>query len=147
MDEQELNYDDIMKIINERDEKEKERRKRTDLIGRVVTLLSTLAWVAMIAVWVVLDYAAPDRDYGWLSFFYVNFGAEPSTRTRWDFTLVNAAYILILVSLGICAIALVLNRLHKKRKGDKLKKSVFIIGGITVIGFIVFLIRFWSILF
>ena len=149
VDENDLDYDQLAVILHEKEDTDenKERRKKTNWVGIAATVLSLAAWVTMIAVWVVLDSAAPEREYGWLSFFDVNFGATASYRTSWNYNLVYVAYILMLVSLGACATSIILGRMRKKRKRDKINKPVYVIAGITVVGFIVFLFRFWYVLF
>jgi len=149
MNDNELDYDKITELLNKRDEEEKkDRRQKVDWVGRFATILSLCAWGIMIAVWIVLETASPERDMKFItSFFDVQFGTAPSVRTRWNYSMVYTAYILMLVSLGTCVIAFFLNKMRMKRKRDKYKKSIFIIGGITIIAFIAFMIRFWSVLF
>jgi uncharacterized membrane protein YgcG len=149
MADNELDYDRIAKLLkNEEDEENyNKRKKKSDWVSKTATALSLIAWVIMIAVWVVLDMAAPDRVHGWLSFFEVQFGTTAAFRARWNYPLVYTAYVLLLVSLGSCMIAFVLNKMRMRRKSDKYKKSIFVIGGITVIAFVVFLFRFGFILF
>jgi len=146
-----LNYDQITDILNNRDKEEnKDRRQKRDLVTRMSTILSLGAWVIMIAVWIVLDQASPEKGMRFTqTFFEVHFGVDSAVamRTRWNYTLVYAAYVMMLISLGSCAIAFVLNKMRMKRKNDKLKISIFVISGITVIAFVFFLIQFWSVLF
>ena len=151
MDFNDLNYDKITELLNKRDEEEKkDRRKKKDFIGRLATILCLGAWAIMIAVWVVMESASPDRGMRFTqTFFEVQFGTDSATamRTRWNYTLVYAAYIMMLISMGACAVAFVLNKMRMRRKGDKYKISIFVIGAITIIAFISFLIRFGSVIF
>ena len=149
MEESDLIYEELVELIKEKNKEDerKDRRKRINWVSVIATVLSLAAWVIMLAVWYVLYEAAPEKEYGWLSFFAVNFDTVASYRTRWNYNLVYLAYVLILVSMGSCAISILLGRMRKKRKTDRIHKSVYVIAGITVIGFIVFLIRFWYVLF
>jgi len=149
MDDEGLSYDQITELLNKRDkEEDNERRKKKDPVSRMATILSLGAWAVMIAVWVVLETASPDREMMFInSFFEAQFGVAGAGRARWNYTLVYTAYILFLISFGACAIAFVLNIMRMKRKGDKYKKSIFVIFGITVIAFIFFLIEHGSLLF
>ena len=144
-----LSYDQITDLLNKRDADEnKDRRKKKDAVSRMATILCLGAWAVMIAVWVVLETASPDREMMFInSFFEAQFGVAGQGRARWNYTLVYVAYILFLVSLGACAVAFVLNKMRMKRKGDKLKISIFVIFGITVVAFIFFLIEHGSLLF
>jgi len=149
VEESDLNYEELVELIKEKNEEDekKDRRKGINWISVMATVLTLAAWAIMIVVWALLDAAAPDKEYGWLSFFTVNFDTALSYRTRWNYNLVYIAYILMLSSMGACAISILLGRMRKKRKRDKINKSVYVIAGITVIGFIVFLFRFWYVLF
>jgi len=146
-----LSYEVITEMLNQRDANErKDRRRKPDWVSRLATILSLCAWCIMIAVWVVIDTATPDRGMQFTqTFFQLHFGTDAAgaMSTRTNYTLVYAAYILMLVSMGTCFIAFILNKMRMKRKSDKYKKSIFVIGGITLIAFIAFMIRFWSVLF
>jgi len=151
MDNEGLSFDQITAILDrEEKEKKKDRRQRKDIISRLATILSLLAWAIMIGVWVVLEFASPDRGMMFTqSFFQWHFGTDATgaLRTRWDRQLVYIAYVMMLISFGSCAFAFIFNRMRMKRKSDRYKKSIFIIAGVTLIAFIAFLIRFGSILF
>ena len=149
MDNKESDFDRIKELLHYKDSEGKnKRKKKTDWVSKTATILSLSAWTIMIAVWAILSAAAPERERRFItSFFDMQFGTAPLIRTRWDYTLVYIAYILLLVSLGTCVIAFLLNRQRMKRKRDKYKKSILVAGGITIITFVIFLIRFWYALF
>ena len=150
MDFDELDYDKITELLNKRDEEEKKERekKKRDWKSSMATILSLTAFCIMFAVWVVLEAAAPEREMRFItSFFDVRFGTAPLVRERWNYALVYVAYVLQLVSLGTCLIAFVINHFHVKPKLGKYKISVFVIGAITIVAFIFFIIRFSSVIF
>ena len=150
MDFDELDYEKITEILNQRDEEERRARlkKKKDWRSILASVMSLVALCVMVAVWVVLEAAAPEREMRFItSFFDVQFGTAPSVRARWDYALVYIAYVLQLVSLGTCLIALVINFFHVKEKEGKYRISVFIVSGITIIVFVFFMLRFGSIVF
>jgi hypothetical protein len=148
MSDGDLEYERLTELLKQGDEEEQGKKKKKDWIGSMATILSIVAWVIVLAVWLVLEAAAPERERRFItSFFDVQFGTAPSIRARWNYTLVYVAYILMLVSIGICAIAFVLDRFRVRKITGKYKKSIWVIGGITVVAFIVFLIRFGYVLF
>jgi len=149
VEESDLVYEELVELINEKNKEDerKDRRRKINWVSVIATTLSLAAWVIMLAVWYVLYAAAPEKEYGWLSFFAVNFDTVASYRTKWNYNLVYLAYVLMLASMGSCAISILLGRMRRKRKTDRISKSVYIIAGITVIGFVVFLFRFWYVLF
>ena len=150
MDEEGLSYDQIMNLINKRDDEENKdrRKKKPDPIGRMATILNLGAWSIMLAVWAVIDRAAPQKGMKMINtFFDVHFGVAGQGRVGWDKSLIYAAYLMILFSLGSCIIAFILSLMRRKRKTDKIRISILIIGGITIIVFVIFLINFWRYLF
>ena len=114
-----------------------ERRKKADWVVKMATILSLAAWLVAFAVWIVLDSASPEKT----TFFTQFFGA--SVRSYWDTSLLPVAFALLVVSLCTCIIAFVFNMLRMRRKTDKYRKSIIIIGAITIAGIIFFVIRFW----
>jgi hypothetical protein len=149
MDSNDLDYNAITEFINRSSgEDPNERRKKKDWICNMSTILGLSVWVILIAVWALLEMASPEIEFGFLaSFGRVHFDMEPVLRRRWDYALVYVAYVLLLISMGTSVIAFLFNRMRMKRKGDRYKKSIFVVGGISVIVFVFFLIRFSYVLF
>jgi len=149
MDFEDLDYDKITELLNKRDAEEKQGlKKKRDWVAISATILSLAAWIIMIAVWVIIEYASPEREMLFMTtFFNVHFGAVSSVRTRWNMDLVLIAYILMIVALGLCLISFVLNTMGMKRKGKKPKISIFLIGSITIIVFVMFMINFGPMIF
>ncbi|MCL2221840.1 MAG: hypothetical protein FWC20_06640 [Oscillospiraceae bacterium] len=129
-------------------EKKQNRRKKKDWVTQMSTIMTFVAWVTMLVVWVIMEAASPDVEWAFLAGFgRVHFDMEPVLRQRWDFALVYMSYILLISSIGMSAIALVFNLMRNRRKTDKIKKSVIFTGGLTVIILVIFLFNFWSLLF
>lgn len=114
----------------------KERRKKPDFIVRMTTILSLLSWAFALMVWVTLDLAKPEKARWW------EIQNNIAVRSKWDVALLPTAYGLLISSLALCLLAFVFNTMRRKRKTDKYKKSVFIIGIIDIIGLVLFLIVF-----
>ena len=120
-----------------------ERRKKADWITRMATILSVISWSVAIAVWAVLESASPERERTFItSFLRETMGAEIHIRSTWDVTLLPVAFWLLIGSLAICVTAFIFNALRMRRKTDKYRKSIIIIGIINIIGIVAFLIRF-----
>jgi len=129
-------------------EKQQNRRKKKDWVTQMSTIMTFVAWATMLVVWVIMEAASPEVEWAFLAGFgRVHFGMEPVLRQRWDFALVYIAYILLISSIGMSAIALVFNLMRKRRKTDKIKKSVIFTGGLTVVILAIFLFNFWNMLF
>ena len=153
MDLNDLDYDKLTDLLEQRDREEAEerRKKKKNRADSVPTVISLIALCIMIAVWVMLEIAAPDRDMMFFRTFFdvhdQHFSVAPVFRERWNFSLVYTAYILQLVSLGACVIAFFINYTRVRSKNGKYKISVFVAGGITIAAFVAFMIRFWNVLF
>jgi len=113
-----------------------ERRKKVDWVVRMATILSVLSWVVASAVLFVLDRASPEKEHMFTRMFGV------TVRGYWETPLLSIALILLIGSLGICIFAFIFNMLRMKRKTDKYKKSILIIGSLTILGIVFFIIRF-----
>jgi len=125
-----------------REQSFQDRRKKVDWIVRMATALSFIAWAVAIAVWAVLDAASPEKEVGWFTSIGRVRGVEITVRDYWDEKLLPTAFILLVAALAICVVAFLFNKARMKRKTDKYRKSVMIIGAITIIGIILFLFRF-----
>ena len=120
-----------------------ERRKKEDWMVKAAAILSVIAWGVAIAVWYVLEAAAPEREMRFItSLMETRFDTPTAVRQYWDAALLQSAFGLLAAALIICVIAFIFNKMRMKRKTDKYRKSIFILGGISIIGIIAFLIRF-----
>jgi len=123
-----------------------ERRKKVDWIVRIASVLSFISWGVALAVWVVLDLASPERETFFASLARSNrtiFGSNQTyIRTYWDQNLLPIAFLLLVASLAICLVAFFFNKARMRRKTDKYRKSIIVIGIITIAGIVAFLIRF-----
>ena len=114
-----------------------DRRKKADWVVKLATILSLVSWVVAFLVWVVLDRASPEKEQLFSRYFDI------AVRDYWNTSLLPVAFALLVTSLCICIFAFFLNMLRMKRKTDKYKKSIIIIGVITIVGIVLFIIRFW----
>ena len=113
-----------------------DRRKKTDWVTKAASILSVVAWLIAITMLLCLERAQPQRA----DFFTYFFGV--TINSYWNTSLLRAALVLLLTALGICALAMVFNIMRSRRKTDKYKKSIIILGVITLAGLIAFLTVF-----
>ena len=114
----------------------RERRKQADWVVNAATALSLISWLVAVGAVIFIDQAAPQRE----NFFTQVYGG--TVRAVWDANLLPIALIFLILSLLSCAAAFIFNMLRMRRKTDKVRKSIVIIGGINVIAMAIFLIRF-----
>ena len=117
------------------------RRKQVDWVVKAATILSVISWLTAVTVILLLDYASPETDNLMAIIF------EVTVRTEWDQAFIPIAFGLLILSLIICVAAFVFNMLRMKRKTDRFKKSIFIIGFLNFIGIWIFVFRFGAYLF
>ncbi|MCL2249449.1 MAG: hypothetical protein FWC13_09270 [Oscillospiraceae bacterium] len=135
-------------LYKKEEERRQNRRKRKDWVTWMSTIMTIIAFISMIVVWAIIEMAAPETEWAFLAGFgRVHFDMQPVLRQRWDYTLVLFAYFIVLASVGMSLIALVFNLMRKRRKTDKIKKSIIFIGGVSIIALVVFLINFGHVLF
>ena len=113
-----------------------ERRKKADWVINMATALSVVSWFVAFGVWLLLDMAAPERE----DFFSRVFGG--TVRGYWDTSLLPIAFILLVISFLTCVGAFIFNMMRMRRKTDKYRKSIIIVGIITIVGIVMFLLRF-----
>lgn len=118
-----------------------ERRKNADWMVKGATILSIISWILTISALLTLDVAAPTREN---LFTHLMGGAE---RITWNEITLLITFSLIVISILSCIGAFIFNMLRMRRKTDKYKKSIIIIGLMTLVGFVVFMIRFGGVLF
>ena len=117
-----------------------DRRKKDDWVTKTATILSVVSWVVAFIVWVLVDKAQPEKEH----LFTRMLGF--SVRDYWDESLLQISFMLLIASLCICVSAFIFNMLRKRRKTDSYKKSIIVIGAVTIIGVILFIIRFGDVL-
>ena len=115
-----------------------ERRRQTDWVVNAASILSVLSWLVAFAVVLVLDIASPQRAN-----FFTNVFDGVVTAT-WNQTFLPLALILLILSFCSCIAAFIFNMMRMRRKTDKYRKSVIIMGVLTLIGIIAFIFRFGS---
>ena len=111
----------------------RERRRQADWVINAASAFSVISWLVAFFVITVIQMASPEKR-NFLS--EVSIGADP--RTNWDTTLLPFAYYLLILSVLASLAAFVFNSMRMRRKTDRYRKSIIIIGTINVIGFVAF---------
>jgi hypothetical protein len=124
-----------------RDASFSERRRQADWVVNAAALMSLVSWIFSIVVVFVMEQASPESP----DFFTYNFGGV--VRTTWDLRLLNISFWLLIFSVLVCVAAFIFNMMRMRRKTDKIRKSIVIIGIANLLGLSVFTLRFSSYLF
>ena len=117
------------------------RRKQADWVVNASAALSAISWFVAFFVTLVLDIAAPDRP----TFFTSVLGGM--MRTEWNATLLPIGLILLVVSFLCSVAAFMFNMMRMRRRTDKYRKSVIIMGLITLAGIVFYVLRFGPYIF
>ena len=118
-----------------------EKRRQADWVVNAASALSVASWLVAFSVLLLLDIASPERA----DFFSNVF--EGNLRTAWNLPILYAAFILLILAIISCIAAFIFNMMRMRRKTDKYRKSIIVIGLVTVVGFIFFTMRFAGYLF
>jgi len=113
------------------------RRLKPDWVVNAATVLSIISWIGAFAVWLIIDQASPVRTQ-----FFETFTGTTHFAQQWNTSLLPTALVLLIVSFVTCVIAFFFNMMRMRRKTDKYRKSIIIIGVITLIGIAAFIMRF-----
>ena len=119
------------------------RRKKSDWITKMASILSLISWVVMLAVWTAIFLAnrgATEATSALGDTVRYIYGTDEFVPSSVDRTALVIAFGLLIASLAICVVAFFFNKLRMRRKTDKYRKSVFVAGGVTIIALVVFLI-------
>lgn len=118
-----------------------ERRRQADWVVNAAAILSLISWIVSISVLFLIDIASPDALQG----LTTALGGTPDT--AWNVALLPAAFFLLVASVFACITAFIFNMLRMRRKTDKVRKSIIIIGVSTIVGIIFFVLRFGGYIF
>ena len=113
-----------------------ERRRRKDWVVRLVSVVSVLGWVFAFAALLLFNEAQPSGP----DFFTRFLGA--TVINYLDVNKLNMAFIALLISFFVCAAGMTANILRHRRKTDRYNKSIIILGSVSLVGIIAFLINF-----
>jgi nitric oxide reductase large subunit len=113
-----------------------ERRKQPDWMIKGSTILNVISWFLTAIAILIIDIASPNQENMFTHYFG---GVE---RNVWNDGFILMAYITLVLSVVSCLTAFTFHIMRKRRKADKIKISIFVIGGITIAIFIIFVFRF-----
>ena len=119
----------------------KERRRRSDWMVNASAVFSVVSWLFTIIGLLFIDVAAPRQTNFFTNVF------DGSAQVSWNSNVLVFSYVLLVFSIASCITAFAFNMMRMRRKTDRVRKSVIIIGLTTIIGFILFTITFSDYLF
>jgi formate-dependent nitrite reductase membrane component NrfD len=116
----------------ERNESFHERRKQADGVIKAASVLSFISWAIAITAVLLIEIASPGR----LNF---QIGSRISSGySTWNEPILSIAFVLLVLAMCSCIAAFVFNMMRMRRKADKFKKSIIIVGIITMITLVIF---------
>ena len=114
----------------------RDRRKKADWVVRSVSILSVLGWLSAVVTLFFIGKAEPSG----VNLYTKLLQAE--VITAWDVGMLRLACVFLLFSIVTCAAGMIANVTRKRRKTDRYNKSVIILGVLSIVGFIVFLVNY-----
>ena len=128
--------------MSERQQSFANRRKQADWVVNAASALSVASWIGAIAVLFIIDLASPETGN-----FFTNVLGDGTFRTDWDTGLLPVGLVMLVVSFLCSVAAFIFNMMRMRRKTDKYRKSVIIMGLITLAAISAYVIRFGQYLF
>jgi len=112
-----------------------ERRKGPDIIVKTVWVVSAVSWLLIIIALAFAQKAAPEIE----TFFDRYLGK--TVRSYWDENSLRYAFIIFIINFIICVAGFILNMKRKRRKTDKVSKSIILLGLASLFGILWYLFR------
>lgn len=122
-------------VDDNRRKKIPERRKKPDLVLRLITLSGALSWILLLPVLVLVEKARPVL----VTFFDRWMGLEG--RDYWDADAYRYAFYLMLLIMLLSAGGLLLNAFRNKRSTDSWRANLIIVFLLSVAGVAYYLIN------
>ncbi|MCK4950751.1 MAG: hypothetical protein KAS48_02955 [Gammaproteobacteria bacterium] len=117
-----------------------ERRIGPDLWTRALCWVGIAGWMIMLAVYVLLDRAKPERGTFIDTMYFEQLGIPVNVDSRWDMGLVEVVFYLMVLSLCVSIAGLLINATRRKRNDDGFRKYLVVLGLISVFGVVYYLI-------
>ena len=130
--------------MSEREQSFRNRRKQADWVVNSAAVLSVLAWVFAFVVLLILDIASERQAMRGLQDVL---GAD-ARQTNWNIPLLRQIGLIVLVFSFLSSVAaFIFNMMRMRRKTDKYRKSVIVMGLITLAGIVFYIIAYGYIIF
>lgn len=117
-----------------------ERRKKRDWVSRAVPIISGVGWAAAFFTLMFLEKATPQQADLFTRLFNI------PLQSAWNTQMLAISLATLILVFLVCAAGFVFNILRHRRKEDKYNKSIIILGCISLVSIVVFLITFADIL-
>lgn len=112
------------------------RRKGPDILVKWVQWASGIAWILFIAIFMTTLVAKPDIETMFDQMFAVHI------RSTWDNELMSVAFILMIILFIFCLVSIAFNYLRRRRKTDRIHKSLIFLTFLSFIGILISLYMF-----
>ncbi len=113
-----------------------DRRKRPDFWVKVLEWLGVFGWFLMFAALFIFDRAKPEDKN-----FLVK-ATKVGAHTTWNQELTNYLFYLMIFGLCISIIGIVINSRRYRRKDDRFRITLIILGVISIFGIIKYILSF-----
>jgi uncharacterized membrane protein len=122
---------------NRRIERRQERRKGSDTILKILSVLGVIGWFLMLIALFVIDKAKPQQ----LESMFSNIDSGTSHyQLGWNDELLYYVFVLMVVGFLISILGLYLNSMRNRRRGDSYRVHLVFLFIISTIGILYYLI-------
>jgi hypothetical protein len=112
-----------------------ERRRGPDVVVKAVWWTVGISWILIISAFLITIEARPKFET------FIDRMVKARVRDYWDTSLLQYTFYVLIINLAVCIIGFIFNMLRKKRKTDKISKSIIVLGCITMSGIIWCMLR------
>ena len=112
-----------------------ERRRGPDVVVKAVWWATGISWILIITALTITGEAQPQHEN------FIDRLYNVTVRSNWDRSLLAYVFYILLINLATCIFGFILNMLRQRRKTDKVSKSILILGFITLLGILWYLIQ------
>jgi formate hydrogenlyase subunit 3/multisubunit Na+/H+ antiporter MnhD subunit len=112
-----------------------ERRRGPDKLTKWIKWTSIIGWLLIICVIFIISEAKPRVENFFDKLFHVHL------RKTWDEDLLRYSFFLMVILFFLCAFAFIFNLMRHKRKTDRFNKSIIILGIVSFVGSLIYLLR------
>lgn len=117
-----------------------ERRIGPDLWVRALRWIGIAGWMIMLVVYILLDRAKPEYGTFIDTMYFEQLGISANIDSRWDMSLVEIIFYLMILSLCISIAGLVINTGRRKRVDDGFRKYLVTLAFISLFGIVYYLL-------
>lgn len=112
-----------------------DRRRGPDVVVKAVWWTVGISWMLIVSAFLITVEARPKFET------FIDRMVKATVRDYWDRNLLQSTFYVLIINMTVCIIGFILNMLRQRRKTDKTSKSIIVLGCITLLGIIWYMLQ------